>query len=149
MTMPSLTSEPGHAGLKPEQNVPKMAWYLNPYLHIGFTVILSAAAQILFKSGSDNTPGGTLLGLSSLASPAVWLGIGCMIASLFFWLHALRFVPLIIAFSLAAATQVVVPLGSWLFLGEQISIVRWAGILIVTLGIMIIARPLARLEERL
>jgi drug/metabolite transporter (DMT)-like permease len=147
--MPSLTSEPGHAGLKPEQNVPKMAWYLNPYLHIGFTVILSAAAQILFKSGSDNTPGGTLLGVSSLASPAVWLGIGCMIASLFFWLHALRFVPLIIAFSLAAATQVVVPLGSWLFLGEQISIVRWAGILIVTLGIMIIARPLARLEERL
>jgi len=147
--MPSLTSEPGHAGLKPEQNVPKMAWYLNPYLHIGFTVILSAAAQILFKAGSDNTPDGTLLGVSSLASPAVWLGIGCMIASLFFWLHALRFVPLIIAFSLAAATQVVVPLGSWLFLGEQISIVRWAGILIVTLGIMIIARPLARLEERL
>jgi len=147
--MPSLTSEPGHAGLKPEQNVPKMAWYLNPYLHIGFTVILSAAAQILFKAGSDNTPGGTLLGVTSLASTAVWLGIGCMIASLFFWLHALRFVPLIIAFSLAAATQVVVPLGSWLFLGEQISIVRWAGILIVTLGIMIIARPLARLEERL
>ena len=147
--MPSLTSEPGHAGLKPEQNVPKMAWYLNPYLHIGFTVILSAAAQILFKAGSDNAPGGTLLGVSSLASPAVWLGIGCMIASLFVWLHALRFVPLIIAFSLAAATQVVVPLGSWLFLGEQISLVRWAGILIVTLGIMIIARPLARLEERL
>jgi drug/metabolite transporter (DMT)-like permease len=147
--MPSLTSEPDHAGLKSEQNIPKMPWYLNPYLHIGFTVILSAAAQILFKAGSDNTPGGSLLGVSSLASSAVWLGIGCMIASLFVWLHALRFVPLIIAFSLAAATQVVVPLGSWFFLGEQISLVRWAGILIVTLGIMIIARPLARLEERL
>jgi drug/metabolite transporter (DMT)-like permease len=90
-----------------------------------------------------------LLGVSSLGSPAVWLGIGCMIASLFVWLHALRFVPLIIAFSLAAATQVVVPLGSWFFLGEQISLVRWAGIFIVTLGIMIIARPLARLEERI
>src|ERR1700756_5807824 len=120
--MPSLTSEPDQIDLKSEQNVRKMAWYLNPYFHIGLTVILSAAAQILFKSGSDNTPGGTLLGVSSLASPAVWLGIGCMIASLFFWLHALRFVPLVISFSLAAATQVVVPLSSWLFLGDQISL---------------------------
>ena len=147
--MPSLTTEPDRVDLKSEQKVPKMAWYLNPYLHIGFTVILSAAAQILFKAGSDNTPGGTLLGVSSLGSPIVWLGIGCMIASLFVWLHALRFVPLIVAFSLTAATQVVVPLGSWLFLGEQISLVRWAGILVVTFGVMIIARPLARLEERL
>ena len=147
--MPSLTSEPDHVDLKSEQRVPKMAWYLNPYLHIGLTVMLSAAAQILFKAGSDNTPGGTLLVVSSLGSPAVWLGIGCMIASLIVWLHALRFVPLIIAFTLAAGTQVVVALGSWFFLGEQISLIRWAGILIVTLGIMIIARPLARLDESL
>jgi len=147
--MPSLTSEPDHVDLKSEQKVPELAWYLNPYLHIGLTVMLSAAAQILFKAGSDTAPGGTLLGFSSLGSPAVWLGIGCMIASLFVWLHALRFVPLIIAFSLAAATQVVVAIGSWFFLGEQISLVRWAGILIVTFGITIIARPLARLDERL
>jgi len=147
--MPSLTSETDHVDLKSEQKVPELAWYLNPYLHIVLTVMLSAAAQILFKAGSDTAPGGTLLGFSSLGSPAVWLGIGCMIASLFVWLHALRFVPLIIAFSLAAATQVVVAIGSWFFLGEQISLVRWAGILIVTFGITIIARPLARLDERL
>jgi drug/metabolite transporter (DMT)-like permease len=147
--MRSLTSEPDRVPLKSEQSVPKMAWYLNPYLHIGLNVILTAVANILFKEGSDSTPGGSLLGVSSFGSPAVWVGIGCMICALFVWLHALRFVPLIIAFSLAAATQIVIPLGSWLFLGEQISLVRWAGIVIVTLGIMIIARPLARLEERL
>ena len=147
--MPSVTSEPVRGDLKSEQSVPKMAWYLNPYLHIGLNVVLAAVANILFKAGSDNTPGGTLLGVSSLGSPAVWLGILCMIAALVVWLQALRFVPLIIAFSLAAATQIVIPLGSWLFLGEQISIVRWIGILVVTLGIMIIAQPLARLEERL
>ena len=147
--MRSLTSDPDRLNLKSEQSVPKMVWYLNPYLHIGLNVILTAVANILFKAGSDNTPGGSLLGVSSFGSPAVWLGIGCMICALFVWLHALRFVPLIIAFSLAAATQIVIPLGSWLFLGEQISLVRWAGIVIVTLGIMIIAQPLARLEERL
>jgi len=126
-----------------------MAWYLNPYLHIGLNVILAAVANILFKAGSDNTPGGTILGVSSFGSPAIGLGVICMIGALFVWLHALKYVPLIIAFSLAAATQIVIPLGSWLFLGEQISILRWAGILVVTLGIMIIAQPLARLEERL
>jgi len=146
--MPSLTSDPERLGLKSEQSVPKMAWYLNPYLHIGFNVVLCSIANILFKVGSDDTSGGSFLGISSF-TPAVWLGIGCMIVSLFAWLHALRFVPLIIAFSLAAATQVIIPLLCWFFLGEQISLVRWAGIFVVTLGIIIIARPLARLEERL
>lgn len=147
--MPSLTSERDRVELKSEQSVPKMAWYLNPYLHIGLNVILTAIANILFKVGSDHTPGGSLLGLASFGSVAVCVGIGCMIASLFAWLHALRFVPLIIAYSLAAATQVIIPLGCWFFLGEQISLVRWAGIFVVTMGIVIIARPLARLEERL
>ena len=147
--MSSLTSEPDRVELKSEQSVPKMAWYSNPYLHIGLNVILTAIANILFKVGSDQTPGGSLLGVASFGSVAVCLGVGCMIASLFAWLHALRFVPLIIAYSLAAASQVIVPLGCWLFLGEQITPIRWAGIVVVTLGIIIIAQPLARLEERL
>jgi len=147
--MECLTSEADSRGLKSEVIVRKTAWYLNPYLHIGLNVILCSVAQILFKVGSGNTPGGSLLGLASFGSLAVCVGIGCMIAALFAWLHALRFVPLIVAFSLAAATQVIIPLGCWLFLHEQISLTRWAGILVVTLGIIIIARPLAGLEERL
>ena len=45
--MPSLTSERDRVELKSEQSVPKMAWYLNPYLHIGLNVILTAIANIL------------------------------------------------------------------------------------------------------
>jgi drug/metabolite transporter (DMT)-like permease len=147
--MPSLTSEPDSAALNSEQIVRRIAWYLNPYLHIGLNVVFCSIAQILFKIGSDATPGGSLLGIASFGSLAVCLGIGCMIVGLLAWLQALRFVPLIVAYSLAAAQQVLIPLGCWFFLGEQISLVRWAGILVVTLGIIIIARPLARLEERL
>ena len=147
--MASLTSEPGSTALNTEQIVRKTAWYLHPFLHIGLNVVLCSVAQILFKIGSDHTPGGSLLGVSSFGSVAVCLGIGCMIAGLFAWLHALRSVPLIIAFSLTSVTQVIIPLGCWFFLGEQISLIRWAGILVVTLGVVIIARPLARLEERL
>lgn len=158
--MPSLTSEPGsirrrsakarQVDFKSEPiTAKKNPWYLNAYLHIGLNVVLQSVAQILFKIGSDNTPGGSLLGVASLKSLVVWIGIACMVGSLLAWLHALRSVPLIIASNLAAATQVVIPLGCWLFLGEQISLVRCAGILVVTVGIMIIARPLAKLEERL
>jgi multidrug transporter EmrE-like cation transporter len=148
--MPSLLSEPDRLTLKAEP-IPakKNPWYLNAYLHVGLTVMLSAIAQLLFKVGSDQTPGGSLLGFASLKSDVVWLGIGCMIGSLLAWLQALRSLPLIIAFNLAAATQVVVPLGSWLFLGEEISILRWIGVFVVTLGVIVIAKPLAKLEERL
>ena len=148
--MPSLILEPDRLTLKPEP-IPakKNPWYLNPYLHVGLTVLLSAVAQILFKVGSDQTPGGSLLGFASLKSGVIWLGIGCMIGSLLVWLQALRSLPLIIAFNLAAATQVVVPLGCWLFLGEEVSVLRWIGVFVVTVGVVIIAKPLAKLEERL
>src|SRR5260370_31081628 len=122
LTMPSLTTEGDRVELKSEQSVPKMAWYLNLYLHIGLNVILTAIANILFKVGSDHTPGGSLLGLASFGSVAVCLGIGCMIASLFAWLHALRFGRLIIAYRPSAATLVIIPLGCWLFLDEQLSL---------------------------
>jgi drug/metabolite transporter (DMT)-like permease len=44
---------------------------------------------------------------------------------------------------------VIVPLGCWIFLGEQISLLRWGGIFLVTLGILLVAQPLAKVEERL
>jgi drug/metabolite transporter (DMT)-like permease len=148
--MSSITSEPDTLGFKSESIAAKKnLWYLNPYMHIGLNVLLSAVAQILFKVGSDQSPDGSLLGFASLQSAVIWLGIACMIGSLFAWLHALRSLPLIIAFNLAAAAQVVVPLGCWFFLGEEISILRWAGIFVVTGGIVIIAKPLAKLEARL
>jgi drug/metabolite transporter (DMT)-like permease len=77
------------------------------------------------------------------------LGILAIIASLFSWLFALKSVPLIIAFNLAAANHIMVAIGSWLFLGEAISSRRWIGIFLVALGVFFIARPVARAEEKL
>jgi drug/metabolite transporter (DMT)-like permease len=79
----------------------------------------------------------------------MWLGIAAMVVGLVSWLYALKSVPLTIAFTLAASTQVIVPLGCWIFLGEQISLLRWGGIFLVTLGILMVAQPLAKVEERL
>jgi drug/metabolite transporter (DMT)-like permease len=128
---------------------PKRAWFFNPYLQIGVSVLLNAAAQIFIKIGTGHTTDQSLFSISSLTSVAMWLGIVAMVVALVSWLYALKSVPLTIAFTLAASTQVIVPLGCWIFLGEQISLLRWGGIFLVTLGILLVAQPLAKVEERL
>jgi len=72
-----------------------------------------------------------------------------MVLSLFCWLYSLRFVPLNIAYNVAGLIQVLVPLGSWLFLGEKIGLTRTCGILLVCAGVFIVARPLMQMEEKL
>jgi undecaprenyl phosphate-alpha-L-ara4N flippase subunit ArnF len=45
--------------------------------------------------------------------------------------------------------HILIPLSSWIFLGELIRPLRWCGIALVLLGLAIIAKPAARLEEKL
>ena len=61
----------------------------------------------------------------------------------------MRVLPLGVAFPLTNAVQVLVPLSCWMFLGEAISPQRWCGIVLVVVGLMIVAKPYARLDERL
>jgi drug/metabolite transporter (DMT)-like permease len=128
---------------------PKRSFFLNPYLQIGVSVLLNAAAQIFMKIGAGHAPDQPMLSIARLTSGAMWLGIVAMVLALVSWLYALRSVPLTIAFTLAASTQVIVPLGCWIFLGEQLSVLRWGGIFLVTFGILLVARPLSKVEERL
>ena len=88
-------------------------------------------------------------GVNGLASPLVWWAILLIIASFITWLYVLRFIPLSIAFPLSRVVDAMVPLGCWIFLGEAISTRRWVGIALVIVGLAVIARPVARLEEEL
>jgi drug/metabolite transporter (DMT)-like permease len=128
---------------------PKRALFFNPYLQIGVSVLLNAAAQVFIKIGSGRASDQSLFSVSAVTSGWMWLGIVAMVIALVSWLYALRSVPLTIAFTLAASTQVIVPLGCWIFLGEQISLLRWGGIFLVTFGILLVAQPLSKVEERL
>ncbi len=117
---------------------------------LGISILLAAAEQIFLKLASDGTsPLQAIFFAGHMASVWMWLGIACLIGGLIFWLSVLRSIPLLIAFNLAAVTHVLVPLASWAFLGEQISLLRWGGILLVTAGVLVVAQPLASVEERL
>jgi hypothetical protein len=120
---------------------PGLFW--NPYLQIFFTVLLTAAAQILLKIGADYSAAGndsvwSWMGLTELASWWTWAGILAFVASFGGWLYALRFLPLGLAFALTNGVHIFVPIGSW----------RGSGILIIIAGILLLAQSVAKVEEK-
>ena len=123
--------------------------YAHPNVQMALSIVLSAAAQVLLKIGVGDHADGGVMDFAALRSGWVWLGIGAMIGSLFSWLYALRFLPLSVAFTLSGAIHALVPLGSWLFLGETISAKRWLGIAFVIAGVIVSARPATVVEEKL
>jgi undecaprenyl phosphate-alpha-L-ara4N flippase subunit ArnF len=127
---------------------PGLFW--NPFLQIFLTVLLTAAAQILLKVGADysaaNNSLWSWLGLAELGSVWTWAGIFAFLASFGGWLYALRFLPLGLAFALTNGVHIFVPIGSWLFLGEHISLLRASGIGVIIAGILLLAQSVAKVE---
>ena len=125
----------------------------NPWLHLAISVTCVTIYELLLKRGARETAHisetWSWTGLSGLLSIYVWIAIGFVILSLITWLYVLRYLPISVAFPISQSVHVLVPLGSWLILGENIVTLRWIGIAFVSLGLAVVARPVARLEEEL
>ena len=132
---------------------PKPTGFRDPWLHLAISIACVAVYELLLKRGAAETANvnssWSWTGLNGLASIYVWIAIVFVILSLITWLYVLRYLPLSIAFPISQAVHVLVPLGSWLVLGENIVTLRWIGIALVSLGLAVVARPVARLEEEL
>lgn len=129
---------------------PGLFW--NPYLQIFLTVLMTAAAQVLLKVGASHSASDdsvwSWLGIAELANLWTWLGIFAFVASFGGWLYALRFLPLGLAFALTNGVHIFVPIGSWLFLHEHISLLRGTGITVILAGILLLAQSVAKAEEK-
>lgn len=127
--------------------------FANPYLQLALSSVLVAASEVLLKLGAAATALTThafaWTGVHGLASRWVWAGIALLILSFLSWIYVLRKLPLNVAYPLANVVHVLVPIGSWIFLGEAIGAIRWGGIALVVLGLIIVAEPLGRVEEKL
>ena len=124
----------------------------DPRLQLALSVLCVLFSELLLKRGASDTASAaswSWTGINSLASPLVWWGILFVIASFLSWLYVLKYIPLTIAFPLSRVVDVLVPLSCLIFLGETISTRRWCGIALVVIGLAIVAKPVARLEERL
>ena len=131
----------------------KPSGFRNPWLQLAISVACVFVSELLLKRGAtdiaepDNVWSWT--GVNGLASVLVWVAILLIIASFISWLYVLRYIPLTIAFPLSRVVDVLVPLGCWIFLGELISALRWCGIALVVVGLALVAKPVAQIEERL
>ena len=125
----------------------------NPWFQIALNVLIVTASEIFLKLGARETAAFTSpsnwTGITALLSLWTWLGIVFLVLSLVSWLYVLRHVPLSVAFPLSNAVHVFVPFASWYFLGEIIAPTRWWGIALVILGLIIVAKPVSRIEEKL
>lgn len=107
-------------------------------LLIGF----ESAGQIATKVGGDQLGqmDFSLNWLMAVAvNPGVWVAILCYIGAFFVWMLILRRSSLSLAFPLSSLVFVGVLLGSWLGLGEQISVLHWLGVAVIMGGIALLA----------
>jgi uncharacterized membrane protein len=127
--------------------------FRNPWFQFVLNIIGVVIYELLLKAGATATassPGSwSWLGISALTSPLTWLAIAVIIVDLVIWLYILRYIPLSVAFPLSRTVDVLVPISCWLILKEAISPLRWCGIGLVIVGLIIVAKPAAQLEERL
>ncbi|MBC2381793.1 EamA family transporter [Pseudomonas sp. WS 5106] len=72
-------------------------------------------------------------------NPGILAAIGSYIGAFFVWMLILRRSSLSLAFPLSSLVFVVVLLGSWLGLGEHISVLHWVGVAVIIGGIALLA----------
>lgn len=127
-------------------------WWANPWFVLVLEAIFVTASEVLLKVGASDTKrvaGWEWTGLMSLASIWIWVAIVFLILSFLCWIYVLRHIPLSIAFPLSNVVHVLVPLSCLIFLGEHISATRWCGIAVVIFGLAVVAKPVAKIEEKL
>ena len=131
----------------------RLSGFGNPWLQLTVSVVCVFVSELLLKRGATEVAepdsAWSWTGVNGLASPLVWWAILLLIASFISWLYVLRYIPLTIAFPLSRVVDILVPLGCWILLGETISTLRWCGIALVVLGLALVAKPVAQIEERL
>ncbi|WP_371923851.1 EamA family transporter [Pseudomonas sp. ANT_H4] len=77
--------------------------------------------------------------LAVAGNPGILAAIACYIGAFFVWMLILRRSSLSLAFPLSSLVFVVVLLGSWLGLGEHISVLHWVGVVVIIGGIALLA----------
>jgi drug/metabolite transporter (DMT)-like permease len=117
------------------------------YFFIAATIGLTVVGQILIKSGLANTgpvprrPDQLLsFVLGAVTDLRVVAGLICALLAYVSWIGALAVSDLSFAYPFLALPVVVVLALSSVILGESISVLRWVGVMIVCVGLIIAAK---------
>lgn len=116
-------------------------------IYILISVITGAVGQVMLKKGMT-TLGPLVISLKEIPplvlkiamNPFIFFGLLIYVGGILFWLVALSRVDLSFAYPFASLSYVLMFLASWLFLNEQITMLRIIGSLVIILGVVIVSR---------
>jgi drug/metabolite transporter (DMT)-like permease len=124
---------------------------LRKYLVILSVVIFSPVGDAFLARGMKQTGAIDVHHLlhvfAAVANPWVILGIASLIAGMASYATALSFADLTYVLPATAFGYVNMVLIAHFWLGEQISLVRWAGIALIVMGVGVVARGPSRTGE--
>ena len=106
------------------------------FSYIFAAVVLGTLAQIFLKAGTNATP----VGLGLALEPRILAGVGCYAVSLVVWILALAKTPVSIAYPMVSLGFALNALLAWWLLGEAVTPMRMAGIGIIVVGVVLVAR---------
>ena len=111
-------------------------------------VVLNSAAQLMLKAGA-RTLGAVSMGSASSLMQAAWsaatqpwigLGLVCYFGSAALWIVALTRVDVTIAYPMLSMGYVIAAVLAWQLFGESLNAGRVAGIAIILIGVVVLAR---------
>lgn len=120
---------------------------LPTFLLILCGVLLNAGAQLLLKAGV--TPLGALsVGLDNvlpttlrvLSQWPILAGLACYVVSVGVWIVGLSRVDVSLAYPMLSLGYVVNALAAWWLFGEALGPMRWAGMLLILGGVLVMSR---------
>jgi len=100
---------------------------------IMFLDVLDTVAQLLMKKG-----------IGHLDETYFWVGFFIYISTFFLWMRILSKIDLSIALPVASIGYMLIPIASVAFLHEQVSMVCWAGICFIVLGVSFVSKSEAK-----
>jgi uncharacterized membrane protein len=116
-------------------------------VQISIALILGVAGQLVLKEGAAKldvsiTGAGGILPLiwRMLTNPQIFLGLFFYGVSSVFWILVLKEKPLSFVYPLIGSSYILVVLFAWLIRGEMVSLTRWVGAAVITLGVILISR---------
>jgi multidrug transporter EmrE-like cation transporter len=115
------------------------------YLIMATSICLAIAGQLLMKRGMmsfGTFPVSKLLVniIPMFLNPWVFIGFACFGLSSLFWLVVLSRMELSLVYPMVSVAYVIVALFSWYFFKENLTPVRWAGIAVIVMGVVLISR---------
>lgn len=116
-----------------------------PYVLLSVAIVLTVCGELLLKRGMNlhgelNLVSETLVADLGrmLANPFLWGGFGLIFSGSIFWLSVISRIDLSLAYPMLSMGYVVVVLASWVFLGEHVTLLRMAGVLVIIAGVSLV-----------